>query len=61
MNMDNIKHVDYKDTEFLKKFLDQHSRLIPHKKSGVSVKNQRKIAQAVKRARFMGLLPYVSR
>ncbi|MBI1999538.1 MAG: 30S ribosomal protein S18 [Parcubacteria group bacterium] len=55
------KHIDYKDTETLKKFLDQHGRLLPRRITGVSAKNQRTIAQAVKNARFMGLLPYLSK
>ena len=57
----NIKHIDYKDVEILKKFLNPHSRLIARKRTGVSAKNQRKLATAVKRARFMGLIPYVAR
>ena len=57
----NIKHVDYKDVELLKKFLNPHSRIITRKKTGVSSLNERKLAEAVKRARFMGLLPFVSR
>ncbi len=56
-----INHIDYKDTEILKKFLNPHGRILSKKKSGVSSKNQRKLANAVKLARFMGLLPYVSR
>jgi small subunit ribosomal protein S18 len=60
-SQNNIKHIDYKDVDILKKFLNPHARLISRKKSGVSTKNQRKLALAVKRARFMGLLPYVSR
>lgn len=57
----NIKYVDYKDVDLLKKFLNPHSRVITRKKTGVSSKNERKLATAVKRARFMGLLPFVSR
>ncbi len=57
----NIKHIDYKDTEVLKKFLNPHARLMSSKKTGTSAKNQRKLAEAVKRARFMALIPYVSR
>lgn len=57
----NIKHIDYKDTEILKKFLNPHARIISRKKTGVSAENQRKLATAVKRARFLGLLPYVAR
>ncbi|MBX4198496.1 30S ribosomal protein S18, partial [Candidatus Parcubacteria bacterium] len=43
------------------KFLNPHARLMSGEKTGVSSKNQRKLATAVKRARFMGLLPYVAR
>ena len=60
-NQNNIKYIDYKDVDLLKKFINPHSRIISHKRTGVSVKNQRILASAVKRARFMGLLPYVSR
>jgi small subunit ribosomal protein S18 len=60
-SQNNIKHIDYKEIEVIKKFLNPHARLISRKKTGVSTKNQRKLAVAVKRARFMGLLPYVSR
>jgi len=60
-SQNNIKHIDYKDTDILKKFLNPHGRMIARKRTGVSAKNQRKLAVAVKRARFMGLLPYVAR
>ncbi|TSC54631.1 MAG: small subunit ribosomal protein S18 [Parcubacteria group bacterium LiPW_30] len=57
----NIKHIDYKDVEVLKKFLNPHARMVSKKFSGVSAKSQRKLATAVKRARFMGLIPFVAR
>lgn len=57
----NIKLIDYKDTELLKKFLDPYARITPRKKTGTSAKNQRKLALAVKHARFMGLIPFVGR
>ncbi len=57
----NIEHVDYKDVELLKKFLTPHARIQSKKRSGAPAKNQRQVAIAIKRARFMGLLPYVSR
>ncbi|MDP2593454.1 MAG: 30S ribosomal protein S18 [bacterium] len=57
----NIKHIDYKDVDILKKFLNPHGRILAKKRTGVTSKNQRKLALAVKRARFMGLLPYVAR
>ncbi len=60
-SQNNITKIDYKDTEVLKKFLNPHARLLSRKKTGVSAKNQRKLAMAVKRARFMALLPFVAR
>ncbi|PIQ67166.1 MAG: 30S ribosomal protein S18 [Candidatus Zambryskibacteria bacterium CG_4_9_14_3_um_filter_40_16] len=59
--LQNVKYFDYKDTEMLKKFLNPHSRMLSRKKTGTSAKSQRAIAQAIKRARFLALLPYVSR
>ena len=57
----NIKHIDYKDTEILSKFLNPHGRMISRKRSGISAKYQRQLSTAVKRARFMALLPYVAK
>ncbi len=57
----NIKHIDYRDTEILKQFLNPHGRLHSRKKTGLSAKHQRQVEQAVKRARFMGLLPFVAK
>ncbi len=57
----NIKQIDYKDTETFKKFLNPHARMVAGKRTGVCAKHQRQLAQAVKRARFMALLPFVSR
>ena len=59
-NQNNIKHIDYKDVDVLKKFLNPHGRLMSRRRTGVSSKNQRNLALAVKRARFMGLLPYIA-
>ena len=56
-----IKYVDYKDTELLKKFLNPHARILSKKKTGVSTEFQKKLSLAIKRARFMALLPYLSR
>jgi len=57
----NIKHIDYKDIDLLKKFLNPNGRIMGRKRTGVSAKNQRKLDLAVKRARFMALLPFVAR
>ncbi|MCQ2147865.1 MAG: 30S ribosomal protein S18 [Bacteroidales bacterium] len=55
-----IKYVDYKDAEFLKKFLNEQGKILPRRITGTSLKFQRKVAQAVKRARSLALLPYVT-
>jgi small subunit ribosomal protein S18 len=57
----NINHFDYKDIELLKKFINPHGRILSRKRTGISAKHQRKLANAIKRARFMGLLPFVAR
>ena len=57
----NIKYVDYKDTEILKKFLGPTAKILSRRRTGLSAGNQRKVALAVKRSRFMGLLPYVAK
>lgn len=55
-----IKYVDYKDAEFLKKFLNEQGKLLPRRLTGTSAKYQRRVAQAVKRARHLALLPFVT-
>lgn len=55
-----IKYVDYKDAEFLKKFVNEQGKMLPRRITGNSLKFQRKVAQAVKKARQMALLPYVT-
>ena len=55
-----IKFVDYKDPEFLKKFLNEQGKLLPRRITGNSMKFQRKVAQAVKKARQMAILPFVT-
>ncbi|MFZ3020056.1 MAG: 30S ribosomal protein S18 [Minisyncoccia bacterium] len=59
--IDLPKFIDYKDTDLLKKFLNPHARIIGKKRTGLAASEQRDLAMAVKRARFMGLLPFVSR
>ena len=55
-----IRYVDYKDIEFLKKFINEQGKILPRRLSGNSLKYQRKVAQAVKRARLIGVLPFVT-
>ncbi len=59
-SQNNIKYVDYKDIELLKKFLNPHARIQGTHKTCVRAKSQRQLAEAVKRARYMALLPFVS-
>ena len=56
-----ISRIDYKDTETIKKFLNPHGKIMPRRRTGLSAAGQRALAQAVKRARFMALLPYIVR
>ncbi|HTH93382.1 MAG TPA: 30S ribosomal protein S18 [Candidatus Paceibacterota bacterium] len=58
-NSNNIQFIDYKDVESLKRFLNPNGRILPRRRTGLSAKNQRSLAEAVKRARFMALLPFV--
>jgi len=55
-----IKYVDYKDPDFLLKFVNEQGKLLPRRITGTSVKFQRKVAQAVKRARHLALMPYLA-
>ena len=55
-----IKYIDYKDPEFLKKFLNEQGKILPRRITGTSLKYQRRVAQAVKRARHLALLPFVT-
>ncbi len=54
----NNKEIDYKDTETLKLFLDSYARVMKHRRTSLCSKHQRMVAEAVKRARFMALLPF---
>ena len=55
-----IKYIDYKDPEFLKKFLNEQGKILPRRLTGTSQKFQKKVAQAVKRARHLAILPFVT-
>lgn len=60
LSANNIKYVDYKDVELLRMFITPNGQITGHKRSGFSAKQQRSFGEAVKRARFMGLLPYIA-
>ena len=55
-----IKYVDYKDSSFLIKFVNEQGKILPRRLTGTSLKYQRKVSIAVKRARHLALMPYVA-
>ena len=55
-----IKYIDYKDSDFLLKFVNEQGKILPRRLTGTSLKYQRKVSVAVKRARHLALLPYVA-
>ena len=54
------KFIDYKDVGYLKQFTNSHAKILAKKRTGIPANKQRDITQAIKRARYMGLLPYVA-
>lgn len=55
-----ITHIDYKDVDLLKRFISERGKILPRRVTGTSAKYQRKLTVAIKRARIMALLPFVS-
>lgn len=55
-----LKYVDYKDTNFLIQFVNEQGKILPRRITGTSLKYQRKVATAIKRARHLALMPYVA-
>lgn len=55
-----IEHIDYKDVDTLKKFISPNGKITPRRTTGTCAKSQRQLSEAIKRARFMALLPYVA-
>ena len=61
LTQNDIQRVDYKDVELLKQFVNPHGRIQGRKRTGLTAKQQRAVEEAIKRARFMGLLPYIKK
>jgi small subunit ribosomal protein S18 len=55
-----IKYIDYKDPDFLLKFVNEQGKILPRRLTGTSLKYQRKVSQAIKRSRHLSLMPYVA-
>lgn len=60
LSANNIKFIDYKDADLLRMFITPNGQIMSSKRSGLGAKQQRALALGVKRARFMGLLPYIA-
>ena len=56
---DHAPKIDYKDVKLLQRFLSERGKIVPSRITAVSAKKQRLLAQAIKRARFLSLLPYL--
>lgn len=56
----DIKYIDYKDPDFLMQFINDQGKILPRRITGNSLKWQRRVASAVKRARHLGMLPFVT-
>lgn len=61
LTQNDIQHVDYKDVDLLKQFVNPHGRVMSRKRTNLTAKQQRAVEAAIKRARFMGLLPYIQK
>ena len=55
----NSPKIDYKDTKLLSRFISERGKIVPSRITAVSAKKQRELSQAIKRARYLALLPYV--
>ena len=55
----NAPKIDYKDVRLLQRYISERGKIVPSRITAVSQKKQRELAKAIKRARFLGLLPYV--
>ena len=55
----NAPKIDYKDVKLLQRYISERGKIVPSRITAVSQKKQRELAKAIKRARFLGLLPYV--
>lgn len=58
--VDKVDHIDYKDTAKLRKYVSERGKIVPRRISGNCAKHQRQLTEAIKRARHIALLPYVS-
>lgn len=53
------EHIDFKDVQTMQRFFSHYARIVPRRRSGLCAKHQRHVSTAIKRARIMGLLPFI--
>ena len=58
--VDRIEYIDYKDVNLLRQFVPERAKILPKRISGNSARHQRMLAKAIRRARFLALLPYAT-
>ena len=58
--IEHKKYVDYKDVGYLRQFMNPHAKMLAKRRTGMTSQKQRQVANAIKRARFMALLPYLA-
>ena len=58
--VDKVEHIDYKDSAKLRRFLSERSKILPRRVTGTCAKHQRELTIAIKRARHMALIPFVT-
>jgi small subunit ribosomal protein S18 len=56
---ENVPKIDYKDVKLLQRYISERGKIVPARITAVSLKKQRELARAIKRARFLALIPYV--
>lgn len=58
--VDKVTHINYKDVDTIRRFVDDHGKIVPRRKTGTCAKHQRRLASAIKQARHLALLPFVA-
>ncbi len=56
-----VRYIDYKDEKLLQRFLTERGKILPSRLSGITARHQRQLSVAIKRARYLALLPYIKR
>ncbi len=59
--VNNVVHIDYKDVKTLRRYISSFAKIVPRKRSGVCMKHQRVLSNAIKQARIVALIPFVQK